>query len=205
MAPGFPGLQDAGWLHRKYELEGLSSYAIAAELGCRATTVSRALRRYGIAVRMGRPAVVGPGQVHGRLTVLGELPERTRGGRVFRCRCVCGARGRPAGGRTAAGKDPLLRLPARRDKAERPQPAAERAQRPTLRTARRPARGRAREPTRRQDLRLWLRRRRHHHRSWRQPHQRAHPFLRMPTRGVPPARHPTVQRLSVPAEDRRPC
>jgi hypothetical protein len=30
------------------------------------------------------------GQVYGRLTVLAELPERTRGGRVFRCRCACG-------------------------------------------------------------------------------------------------------------------
>ena len=39
---------------------------------------------------MGRPAVVVPGQVYGRLTVLGELPERTRGGRVFRCLCACG-------------------------------------------------------------------------------------------------------------------
>jgi hypothetical protein len=39
---------------------------------------------------MTRPAVVGPGQVYGRLTVLGELRERTRGGRVFHCRCACG-------------------------------------------------------------------------------------------------------------------
>jgi hypothetical protein len=39
---------------------------------------------------MGRPAVVGPGQIYGRLTVLGELPERARAGRVFRCRCTCG-------------------------------------------------------------------------------------------------------------------
>jgi hypothetical protein len=90
MAPRFPELQDAGWLRRKYELEGLSSYAIAAQLGCRANTVSRALQRHGITARMGRPAVVGPGQVYGRLTVLGELPERTRAGRVFRCLCECG-------------------------------------------------------------------------------------------------------------------
>jgi hypothetical protein len=27
---------------------------------------------------------------YGRLTVLGELPERSRGGRVFRCLCACG-------------------------------------------------------------------------------------------------------------------
>jgi hypothetical protein len=90
MAPRFPELQDAGWLRRRYEVEGLSSYAIAVELGCRANSVSRALRRHGITARMGRPAVVAPGQVYGRLTVLGELPERTRGGRVFRCRCTCG-------------------------------------------------------------------------------------------------------------------
>jgi hypothetical protein len=83
-----------GWLRQRYELEGLSSYAIAAELGCRATTVSRALRRHGIAARMGRPAVIVPGQVYGRLTVLGELPERTRGGRVFRCCAPAGARPR---------------------------------------------------------------------------------------------------------------
>jgi hypothetical protein len=90
MAPRFPELQDAGWLRRKYEIDGLSSYSIAAELGCRANTVSRALHRHGIAARMGRPAVVAPGQVYGRLTVLGELRERTRGGRVFRCLCACG-------------------------------------------------------------------------------------------------------------------
>jgi hypothetical protein len=90
MAPRFPELQDATWLRRKYELEGLSSYAIPAELGCRRTTVSRALRRHGIGARIGRPAVVVPGQVYGRLTVLGELPERSRGGRVFRCLCACG-------------------------------------------------------------------------------------------------------------------
>jgi hypothetical protein len=71
-------------------VEGLSSYAIAAKLGCRATTVSRALLSHGIAARMGRPAVVVPGQIYGRLTVLGELPERSRGGRVFRCLCACG-------------------------------------------------------------------------------------------------------------------
>jgi hypothetical protein len=34
--------------------------------------------------------VVVPGQVYGWLTVLGELLERTRGGRVFRCLCACG-------------------------------------------------------------------------------------------------------------------
>jgi hypothetical protein len=90
MAPRFPELQDAGWLCEKYEFEGLSSYAIAAELGCRDTTVSRALRRHGIGARMGRPAVVAPGQVYGRLTVLAELPGRTRGRRVFRCLCACG-------------------------------------------------------------------------------------------------------------------
>jgi hypothetical protein len=90
MAPRFAELQEAGWLRKKYEVEGLSSYAIAAELGCRATTVSRALRRHRITARMGRPAVVVPGQVYGRLTVLGELPGRSRGGRVFRCLCACG-------------------------------------------------------------------------------------------------------------------
>jgi hypothetical protein len=90
MAPRFPELQEAGWLRQKYEVEGLSSYSIAAELGCRATTVSRALRRHGIAARMGRPAVIVPGQVYGRLIVLGELPERSKGGRVFRCLCACG-------------------------------------------------------------------------------------------------------------------
>jgi hypothetical protein len=90
MAPRFPELQDAGWLRRKYELEGLSSYAIAAELGCRPTTISRALRRHGIAARMGRLAVVAQGQIYGRLTALAELAQRTRGGRVFRCLCACG-------------------------------------------------------------------------------------------------------------------
>ena len=90
MAPRFPELQEASWLRHKYQLEGLSSYSIAAQLGCRATTVSRALRRHRITARIGRPAVVVPGQVYGRLTVLGELPERTRGGRVFRCLCAFG-------------------------------------------------------------------------------------------------------------------
>jgi hypothetical protein len=56
MAPRFPELHEAGWLRQKYEVEGLSSYSIAVELGCRATTVSRALRRHRIAARMGRPA-----------------------------------------------------------------------------------------------------------------------------------------------------
>jgi hypothetical protein len=67
----------------------LSSYSIAAEFGCRATTVSRALppRHRG---GMGRPAAVAPGQIYGRLTVLRELPERSRGGRVFRCLYACG-------------------------------------------------------------------------------------------------------------------
>jgi hypothetical protein len=40
---------------------------------------------------MGWPAGVVPGQVYSRLTVLGELPEQTRGGRVFRCRYERGA------------------------------------------------------------------------------------------------------------------
>jgi hypothetical protein len=90
MAPRFPELQDTSWLRQRYEVEGLSSYAVAAELGCRPTTVSRALRRHGIAARMGRPAVVAPGHSYGRLTVLAELPKRSRGGRVFRRLCACG-------------------------------------------------------------------------------------------------------------------
>jgi hypothetical protein len=90
MAARFPELQEAGWLRHKYQVEGLSSYAIAAQLGCRATTVSRALRRHGIRARMGRPAVVVAGQVCGQLTMPGELRERSRGGRVFRCLCACG-------------------------------------------------------------------------------------------------------------------
>jgi hypothetical protein len=98
MAPRFPELQAAGWLRQKYVVEGLSSYAIAAELGCRATTVSRALRRHGLTARMGRPPVVVAGQVYGRLTVLGELPGRSRGGRVFRCFVRVRARDPRAGG-----------------------------------------------------------------------------------------------------------
>jgi hypothetical protein len=103
MAPHFPELQDAGWLRRKYELEGLSSYAIAAELGCRPTTVSRALHRYGIHARMGRPAVVAPGQVYGRLTVLGELPGRTRAAVSF-VACAC-AGARPPRGRSNCDRE----------------------------------------------------------------------------------------------------
>jgi hypothetical protein len=86
----FPELQDASWLRTKYEAEGLSSYAIAKQLGCRPTTVSRALQRFGIAARMGRPAVVQIGESYGRLTVLEERPVRVRGGRVYRCQCACG-------------------------------------------------------------------------------------------------------------------
>ena len=90
MATRFPELQDAGWLRAKYEAEGLSSYAIAKQLGCRPTTVSRALQRFGIAARMGRPAAVKAGETYGRLTVLEERPRRVRGGRVYRCQCACG-------------------------------------------------------------------------------------------------------------------
>jgi hypothetical protein len=91
LATRFPELHDAGWLRTKYEAEGLSSYAIAQQLGCRPTTVSRALQRFGIAARMGRPAAVRPGETYGRLTVLDERPQRVRGGRVFRCQCACGS------------------------------------------------------------------------------------------------------------------
>jgi IS30 family transposase len=63
MAARFPELEDANWLRQRYLVEGLSSFAIAAELGCRATTVSRALQRHGIAARVGRPAAVRPGEV----------------------------------------------------------------------------------------------------------------------------------------------
>jgi hypothetical protein len=91
VATRFPELQDAGWLRAKYEVEGLSSYAIAKQLGCRPTTVSRALQRFGIAARMGRPAAIQLGESYGRLTVLEERPGRVRGGRVYRCLCVCGS------------------------------------------------------------------------------------------------------------------
>jgi hypothetical protein len=64
---------------------------------------SRALHHHGIAARLGRPAVVGAGQVYGWLTVLAELPERTRGGRVFRCLCAWGAR--PTRGRSTCGME----------------------------------------------------------------------------------------------------
>jgi hypothetical protein len=104
MAARFPELQDAAWLRRKYLTEGLSSGVIAAQLGCRATTVSRALGRHGIEARLGRPAAVRPGQVYGRLTVVAELPERRRGGRVFRCRCICGGEAEVEAGELRRGK-----------------------------------------------------------------------------------------------------
>jgi hypothetical protein len=190
MAPRFPELQDGGWLRRKYEAEGLSSYAIAAELGCRPPTVSRALRHHGIAARMGRPAVVGPGQVYGRLTVLGGAARADPGRPSLSLPLRMRARDRRAGRRTPTGKGPLLRLPARRGKAERPHPATERAQQRTLRTAGGAARGRASEHKRRQDVQLPVRLWQHDDRARRQPHQRPHPFVRMPARGVPPARRP---------------
>jgi hypothetical protein len=140
MAPRFPELQDAGWLRRKYELEGLSPYAIAVELGCRPNTVSRALRRHGITARMG----LGPGlrPADGARRAPRANPRRPCLSMPVRLR----ARDSGAGGRAPTGKDPLLRLPARRRKAERPHPAAESAQRRTLRSPRRPARGRADSP-----------------------------------------------------------
>jgi hypothetical protein len=90
MAARYAELQDEHWLRQKYELEGRTTYAIAAELGCRDATVSRALRRFGIHGRLGRPAAVKPGEVYGLLTVLSERAERDRGGRSFLCRCDCG-------------------------------------------------------------------------------------------------------------------
>jgi hypothetical protein len=104
MAARFPELEDANWLQQKYLVEGLSSYAIAAELGCRATTVSRALRHHGIAARVGRPAAVRPGELYGRLTVLNELPARVRGGRIFRCLCACGRETEVQAGELRRGK-----------------------------------------------------------------------------------------------------
>ena len=77
-------------LWQRYELEGQSTYAIAAELGCSDASVSRASRWHGIRGRLGRPAVGKPGEVYGLLTVLTELAERDRGGRAFLCRCACG-------------------------------------------------------------------------------------------------------------------
>jgi hypothetical protein len=74
-------LHDEDWLRQRYELERRSTYKIAAELGCDDATVSRALRRFGIKGRLGRPAAVKPGEVYGRLTVIAELAERDRGGR----------------------------------------------------------------------------------------------------------------------------
>ena len=91
MALRYRELHDEDWLRRRYELEGRSTYTIAAELGCAEATVSRALRRFGIEGRLGRPAAVKPGEVYGLLTVIAELAERDRGGRVFLCRCDCGS------------------------------------------------------------------------------------------------------------------
>jgi hypothetical protein len=91
MAVRYAELQDEHWLRQKYELEGRTTYAIAAELGCSDATVSRALRRFGIQGRLGRPAAVKPAEVYGLLTVLSELAERDRGGRSFLCRCDCGS------------------------------------------------------------------------------------------------------------------
>jgi hypothetical protein len=84
-------LHDQDWLRQSYELERRSTYTIAAELGCDDATVSRALRRFGIKGRLGRPAAVKPGEVYGLLTVIAELAERDRGGRAFLCRCDCGS------------------------------------------------------------------------------------------------------------------
>jgi hypothetical protein len=66
-------LHDQDWLRQRYELEGRSTYAIAAELGCSDATVSRALRRFGIKGRLGRPVAVKPGEVYGRRKVLGAV------------------------------------------------------------------------------------------------------------------------------------
>jgi hypothetical protein len=84
-------LHNEDWLRQRYELEGRSTYTIAAELGCDDATVSRALRRFGIKGRLGRLAAVKPGEVYGLLTVIAELAERDRGGRAFLCRCDCGS------------------------------------------------------------------------------------------------------------------
>jgi hypothetical protein len=169
MAPRFPELQDAGWLRQRYELEGRSSYAIAAVLGCRATTVpgpcAAMVSRRGWGGRGGR-ARPDLGPVDRARRAARADPGRARLSLPLRVR----ARDRRAGGRAATGKDPLLRLRARRDKAARP--AAQRAGRTTLRTAGRGARGGAREPNGRQDLHLSLRLRQHDDRSWRQPHER---------------------------------
>ena len=91
MALRYRELHDQDWLRQRYELERRSTYTIAAELGCADATVSSALRRFGIKGRLGRPAAVKPGEVYGLLTVIAELAERDRGGRVFLCRCDCGS------------------------------------------------------------------------------------------------------------------
>jgi hypothetical protein len=93
---------------------------------------SQALRRQGVTARMGWPAVVVPGQVYSRLTVLGELPEQTRGGRVFRCRCASGS-ARPTRGRSDCDKErsaPAAAGTARQGQAATP--GRESARRTTL-------------------------------------------------------------------------
>ncbi len=81
MALRYRELHDEDWLRQRYELEGRSTYTIAAELGCDDATVFRALRRFGIKGRLGRPAAVKPGEVYGLLTVIAETcgPLRSTG------------------------------------------------------------------------------------------------------------------------------
>jgi hypothetical protein len=165
-------LHDEDWLRQRYELERRSTYTIAAELGCDDATVSRALRRFGIKGRLGRPAAVKPGEVYGLLTVIAELAERDRGGRVFLCSLRLRQHPRRAGRRAAGGKDALVRLSP-------PDPAARHPPRRALRPARRVARGAASGLQGRAGLRLCLRMRSGDDSAWLQPQARAYPLMRV--------------------------
>ena len=147
MALRYRELHDEDWLRQRYELEGRSTYTIAAELGCDDATVSRALRRFGIKGRLGRPAAVKPGEVYGLLTVIAELAERDRGGRAFLCRCDCGNTHAVRAVELRAGKTRSCGC-LRRDCRPVPPPAVHPGERygrlVVLREAERPASGGAR-------------------------------------------------------------
>ena len=91
--PRPPRLDDAAWLRARYVERGLSSYAIAAALGCDPATVRLALRRHGMPVKPpgSRTPPIPEGARFGRLVVLREVPPRERRNPELRA-YLCGVR-----------------------------------------------------------------------------------------------------------------
>lgn len=91
MKPRPPQLDDRDWLEHEYAKKRRTTSDISRELGCARSTVSAALQRFAIPVRLGGPApiIVKPGDRYGRLTLETKI-KPAKGRSYWRCRCDCG-------------------------------------------------------------------------------------------------------------------